>query len=423
VSAEVIRRHTFGEPRYSGNPIIGIASISGVARSASSDHIRVIVGSVPRGLGSLKEYAGVLTDLDLETHEELGRVAAGVPAIHKAQHLEHISEGDVLRLDFKKGYVRSLYRVGSPHNSIFVTDRCNSNCLMCSQPPKDIDDSELIAEHLRLVSLIPPTTQTLGISGGEPTLLGNDLLQVISACKDALPVTRLHMLSNGRRFVDRSYAARLAHVAHPNLMVGIPLYSDVANHHDFVVQADGAFDQTMVGFHNLARYGIRIEVRIVVHKQTFERLPKLAEFIYRNLPFVEHIAFMGLEMMGYTKTNLKTLWIDPVDYQETLQAAVSGLAVRGMNVSIYNHQLCVLRRSLWRFARKSISDFKNIYLDACEQCAVVEECGGLFKSGEQIHSAHIHALAAGDLAFLPLRAAGLGEIEDLGREQRVPGAG
>jgi hypothetical protein len=35
-------------------------------------------------------------------------------------------------------------------------------------------------------------------------------------------------------------------------------------------------------------------------------------------------------------------------------------AMAGMNVSIYNHQLCVLHRSLWRYARKSISDFNHV---------------------------------------------------------------
>jgi hypothetical protein len=84
--------------------------------------------------------------------------------------------------------------------------------------------------------------------------------------------------------------------------------------------------------------------------------------------------------------------------QDTLEEAVSALALRGMNVSIYNHQLCVLRRPLWRFARKSISDFKNIYLDTCQACAVLDECGGLFKSAEQIHSQHIRALSAEELA-------------------------
>ncbi len=389
MSGEVIRRHTYGETRYAGAPIIGVAALAGT--DGDGDRIRIVRGHEEVSLQALKSYAAVVTDAGL-SDKELAGVDSAMPLISRAEHLDHISEGDVLRIDFRKAFVRSLYRVNSPHNSIFATDRCNSNCLMCSQPPKDIDDSDVVDEHLRLVSLIPPTTQELGISGGEPTLLDEGLMRVIQACKELLPVTRLHMLSNGRRFADRAFAARLAQVRHPNFMIGIPLYSDVASHHDFVVQADGAFDQTMIGFHNLARYRMRIEVRIVVHRQTVDRLPKLSEYIYRNLPFAEHIAFMGLEMMGYTKTNLKALCIDPVEYQDSLREAVRCLARANMNVSIYNHQLCVLDRSLWRFARKSISDFKNVYIDACGECAVVERCGGLFKSGEHIHSAHIRPI-------------------------------
>ena len=65
------------------------------------------------------------------------------------------------------------------------------------------------------------------------------------------------------------------------------------------MQATGAFDQTLAGFHQLALNGVRTEVRVVLHKLTVERLMKLAEYIYRNLPFVEHIALMGLEQTGY----------------------------------------------------------------------------------------------------------------------------
>jgi His-Xaa-Ser system radical SAM maturase HxsC len=263
---------------------------------------------------------------------------------------------------------------------------------MCSQPPKDVNEAGIVEEHLRLISLIPATARQLGITGGEPTLLGEGLFRLIAACKERLPVTRLHMLTNGRLFYYRTMAAELAAVGHPKLTLGIPLYSDRAAVHDYVVQADGAFDQAMVGLHNLARYGVEIEIRIVVHKETYQRLLPLAEFIYRNCPFVSHVALMGLELMGYTKTNLKRLWIDPHDYEKELEAAVLYFARVGINVSIYNHQLCILPRSLWQFARKSISDFKNIYLEACQQCGVLEQCGGLFKSGEQIHSAHIRPI-------------------------------
>lgn len=392
MSGEVIRRHTYGIGLANPEIFIGTAMLRDMEPSGRADFIRVFrEGMEPKG--SLEDYGAVLTDLPEES--ELVRHLKGTAprVIHSAEHLEHIRSGDVLKLDFTRGYVRSLYRVESPHNVIFATDRCNSNCLMCSQPPKDVNDAGIVNEHLRLISLIPATTRQLGITGGEPTLLGEGLFRIIGACKERLPVTRLHMLTNGRLFYYRAVAADLAAVGHPKLTLGIPLYSDHAAVHDYVVQAEGAFDQTMVGLHNLARHGVEIEIRIVVHKETYQRLLPLAEFIYRNCPFASHVALMGLELMGYTKTNLKHLWIDALDYQDELETAATFLARVGMNVSIYNHQLCVLPRSLWRFAKKSISDFKNIYLDECGACTALDRCGGLFKSTERIHSRGIAALA------------------------------
>jgi hypothetical protein len=130
----------------------------------------------------------------------------------------------------------------------------------------------------------------------------------------------------------------------------------------------------------------------VLHKQSIPRLKQLAEFIYWNFPFAGHVAFMGLENMGYVKKNWEELWIDPVDYTDSLSQAVKYLYLRRMNVSIYNLQLCLLSQSLWSFARKSISDFKNEYLDVCETCAVRQHCSGLFTSQMNLHSEHIHAL-------------------------------
>jgi His-Xaa-Ser system radical SAM maturase HxsC len=175
-------------------------------------------------------------------------------------------------------------------------------------------------------------------------------------------------------------------------MVGIPLYSDLSTHHDYVVQADGAFDETIRGILNLKRAQARIELRVVIHRQTYARLPHLAEFITRNLLFVDHVALMGLELMGFTKANLEQLWIDPYEYQQELEDAVAHLAQFRMNVSIYNHQLCILRRSLWQFAKQSISDWKNEYLPVCQSCSLRSRCGGFFSSGLSKPSEHIHAV-------------------------------
>jgi His-Xaa-Ser system radical SAM maturase HxsC len=208
-----------------------------------------------------------------------------------------------------------------------------------------------------------------------------------------LPETALHILSNGRRFTDREYARPFGGISHHDVMLGIPLYSDVDWRHDHVVQAPGAYDETIKGLYNLARFGVRIEVRVVLHAQTVERLPKLAGFIARNLPFVEHVALMGLEMFGFTPRNLDIVWIDPIDYQRQLEEASRILALSGVRVWIYNHQLCTIPRSVWPFAVKSISDWKNIYLPDCNGCSVRARCGGFFQSATKKHSAHIRAIS------------------------------
>jgi His-Xaa-Ser system radical SAM maturase HxsC len=317
-----------------------------------------------------------------------------VPYVHRLRESDHLRDGDIVVLEGRAGLVRSLYRPYEQHHHLFVTERCNSNCLMCSQPPKDKDDVEaLTGRNLELIRLIAPHPPYLTITGGEPTLLGDHLFKLITQLKLSMPETELHILTNGRTFAWPEFARRFAELEHPKISLGIPLYSDFAGAHDYVVQAKGAFDQTVAGLHQAARNGIRVEVRVVLHKLTIPRLTKLVEYIYRNLTFVEHIALMGLEYTGYTPRNIEELWIDPYDYQDELEEAVEYLAVRNMTVSIYNHQLCVLRPSLWKYARKSISDWKTLYLPECETCSALPACGGLFQWAVKKHSDHIHAIS------------------------------
>ncbi|MBV9495949.1 MAG: His-Xaa-Ser system radical SAM maturase HxsC, partial [Acidobacteria bacterium] len=269
---------------------------------------------------------------------------------------------------------------------ILVTEQCNSLCLMCSQPPKTIDDSGRLAEHLRLIDLIDPRTEELGITGGEPTLFRDGFLALIDRCRERLPATALHVLTNGRLFFYRRFAEKLSRIGHPDVVLGIPLYSDIDTAHDSIVQAPGAWEETVLGLQNLDRYDVRVEIRVVLHALSVPRLCQLATFIARNFPFAGHVALMGLEMFGLVHRHLDELWIDPVDYQEQLVAAIEILDDAGMNVSIYNHQLCVLDRSLWPFARRSISDWKNVYLPECRGCEVLDACGGFFQSGTKIRS-------------------------------------
>jgi His-Xaa-Ser system radical SAM maturase HxsC len=372
-----------GSLRYS---VVGKITREHLPEHERRDRI-LLVDSIPTGRNQIVGYSGVLTSAKIETDK------FPVPLISSLQETDHLRTSDIVGIEPKSGFVRTLYRPDSDHNVIFATDRCNSNCLMCSQPPKDHDDTQAMTDrNLKLIELIDSPPSRLVITGGEPTLLGESLFTIIAALRDKFPSTYVHMLTNGRSFAWSNFTARLAELKHPNFMLGIPLYSDDSRIHDYVVQAGDAFDQTVLGLQQLARYGLRIEIRVVLHAVTIPRLLHLAEYIYRNCTFVEHVALMGLENIGYAPRNMSSLWIDPYDYQDELEKTVEFLSARGLDVSIYNHQLCVLRKSLWKYARKSISDWKNIYLDECESCCVKEQCGGFFKWAAKLHSNHVHAI-------------------------------
>lgn len=305
---------------------------------------------------------------------------------------DYLEEGDIIRLDPSSGAMRCLYRRHSPHNTILLTEQCNHYCLMCSQPPKVIDDSWLLKEAVELISLVPQETKCIGFSGGEPTLYGDGLIELLHHTKRALPHTAVDILSNGRAFKDMSFAKNYAAVNHPDLFIGIPIYSDDPVRHDYVVQSKGAFDDTVQGILNLKKVQQKVEVRIVIHKQTIDRLRETCEFIARNLVFVDHVALMGLEITGFTRANLDLLWIDPYDYKDILSDAVEVLNAYGVPTSVYNHTLCTVNPDVWGNYRKSISDWKNEFVDECVACSKIGDCGGFFSSGKKYrYSDHIKA--------------------------------
>lgn len=303
--------------------------------------------------------------------------------------IEDFHEGDVVVLN-QKGEIIFVYEITSCHNAIMATERCNHRCIMCPQPPV-LQEKDKTQFNLKLISLMDKDTQEIGITGGEPTLIGDKLFILIRQIQKQLPKASISILSNGVKFADKEYAMKLAKCRHQDLQIDIPLFSDITEEHNRIVGAN-TFYKTVQGLYNLALFRQRIGLRIVVHKQTYKRLPQFADFIYHNFPFVSQVAFMQMETTGLAKENFDDLWIDPYDYNEQLREAVLLLADRGMKPYIYNAQLCVLPEDIRCYAQQSISDWKDIYIPECEGCALKGQCAGFFESNRQAYSTHIRKI-------------------------------
>ena len=311
------------------------------------------------------------------------------PVLRLGPELAHLDAGDIIHVPGDGRRVTVLWKNSARHNALLLTEQCDNYCLMCSQPPKDRDDAWLFDRARKVISLLPEGARALSLTGGEPTLHADALIGLLQHCKRAAPGLSVHLLSNGRRFADPEFTRRYAAVGLADIMAGIPVYAPEPSLHDFIVQAAGAFDETMHGILNLASLGQAVEIRVVVQRHTVPVLPGLAAFIVRNLPFVAQVALMGLEMTGLARPNSPLVWADPAEYQHELAGAVDILAAAGIATRIYNHQLCVLDRPLWPYAVRSISDWKNDYLDICRSCSVRDACGGVFTTSGNRLSQHL----------------------------------
>lgn len=295
-----------------------------------------------------------------------------------SQNSLDLNEGDILLIE-PPGKITKIYDVTSKTNSLFFTEECNCQCQTCPQPPVKEDLLPWTQIAKSIVKLIDNNPKWIGITGGEPTIKWNELTELLKLIDSHLPGTAIQLLSNSRVFDSYKKAEALIPYSH-KLIIGTPLFSDVDELHDSATGRRGSFWETVSGLHNLERAGIPVELRIVLTKLTVNRLPYIAEFIYKNIPFVHHVAFMGFEPVGNGIKNFEKLWIDPISYKDILLISVKKLHQRNIRSVLFNMQPCLVDKKLYPILMKSISEWKVIYDKKCKDCAAQNSCGGIFNS-------------------------------------------
>lgn len=297
------------------------------------------------------------------------------------------SQGDVITVS-ERGRIHRYFRSRSQNNAFLVTEACNNLCIMCPQPPKPqsmINNEAIEQRILQTLDLIDDEylPASFCITGGEPTMLEEGLLRIVEGISNRTPQTLIHLLTNGRYLSNEHYTARLAKVGRHQLLAGIPLFGHVSEIHNYVVQCEGAFEQTMAGLLNCYKQGINIELRVVLNKVTITYMKALAEFISCNLFFVKHVALMGMENMGFAKLNREAVFLDPWEYKDELSAAIEVFQLYGIDVRVFNLPLCVVNSDTHIYCKQSISDFKNSWDAVCERCVKRNSCCGFFSSSTE----------------------------------------
>jgi MoaA/NifB/PqqE/SkfB family radical SAM enzyme len=200
----------------------------------------------------------------------------------------------------------SMRRTGWPrllplNVTVSVTYRCNSRCLTCNVYNRKADEFT-VEEFDRTFASMGKTPYWFTMSGGEP-FLRRDLVDI---CESAWRRTRpaiINIPTNGI-LTDRiptmveEIAARC-----PGTEVIINLsLDDIGQHHDLIRGVPGNFEKaigTYNGLRNLKADNLTLGIHTVISVHNVERLPKIYEYVTRELApdsFITEIAEERVEL-------------------------------------------------------------------------------------------------------------------------------
>ena len=287
-----------------------------------------------------------------------------------------LHEGDVL--EFTEGTCIIHFSSASNDNCLLVSNGCNERCINC--PQLDRTRNPLLSErNAQIIALLPGDVHTIALSGGEPTVDFPVLLQVIKRLYAHHPSIHIDILTNGITLADYDKATELSNILKQETSTFcITLYGDIPAIHDTHTRVAGSFAKLHTALHHLAYYGYTIEMRYLITKMNYDRLPSFIEYVYDNFPFVDHVSLMGMEVSGDAAINAEQVFVPCETYIPFLLVALQKAVMRDVPVFIYNHPVCLLPRQLWRFAVATISDWKTGYSKLCEECDLKGYCGGFF---------------------------------------------
>ena len=259
--------------------------------------------------------------------------------------------------------------------NIFLTDKCNQQCLFCSSVGEDRLQNEKEINYCVLNS-----KDTISIEGGEPTL-SRDLSRWVRFAKNK-GVKEIILCTNGATFSDKKSVLSLVRDGVTLFNVNFP--SHIEKIFNALTQTKGLFKKRLENLGRLFKCagGERVRFTFVINKLNYLTMRAYAEFIKDRFPGVSYIEFNMIKIKGSVK---KRTYLVPrlSEIAPYLRSALKFCADNGVKCLVDGMPVCLIKE----FKEASIEAFK---LDAgdytymnektkparCKGCALGKICAG-----------------------------------------------
>jgi len=268
---------------------------------------------------------------------------------------------------------------------IAIWNRCNSHCVMCTNPftfqleeslPYSFDNIKQRWSNVRLKS-----NDVVGLTGGEP-IIHPDFFKIIHWFRTQYPKNKIAIASNGRMFYYQSFIKNLLKIN--NLLVEIAIHGYDERSHDMITRVKGSFKQTVEGIHNIFRYknnSQELEIRIIITKLTYKNLDKILAFVKNEFDVeqIRDITLIFMEMEGQAKDNFNIVGITYKEVMKYLPQVVNEWVSQFNDFRLYHFPLCVLPPKLWRYSWRTLRGEEVMFLPRCNKCSFKKYCLGIHR--------------------------------------------
>lgn len=309
------------------------------------------------------------------------------------EKLRKCNNFDVFEI-YNDGDLVRLYDDSAADTMFFITEKCNSNCIMCPSPEvsRKRGLSTSVDKLITLAGHMPSDVPHVTITGGEPFMVGKDLFRLLSFCQNKFEQTEFLILTNGRIFALREYCDLLYENIPNHCVIAVPIHGSNEELHDAITQTLGSFQQTYIGLKRLQKAGIKTELRIVVTKNNNDNLGDIAHLIVSSFDKANYVSIMAMETTGSAFQNIEQVWISYRESFPQVRAAVEILMKAGIDVRLYNYPLCIVDKDMRTLCYKSISEWKRKYAPCCDNCKLRDSCGGLFGGTYKLEKEELKAI-------------------------------
>ena len=272
--------------------------------------------------------------------------------------------------------------------------RCNNNCLVCAVDSLTKQDKNVSSKELFifLERFSGRKDIDFEFSGGEPTLR-EDLIDIFERVRRNNSKSSCILLSNGRKFSDINFTSQFSKNIPESIIIAI--HGDSPKLHDMQTQVTGSFNETIQGIKNLFEFGFNVDLKIIVTKINYLRLPEIVRFIAHTFPELKHMSINGLDMQGAAEINKDLVFVSMSKQKQYIQKAIDAALEFNIVIRTYSFPFCIFDEPYRKFVgiqppdvvtcKSPFIEKENLLanfgpIKSCNSCNYVSICGGTWHS-------------------------------------------